>query len=40
MIRAGAQTRGIVTVCLAMALFAANDATIKILAERLGTAQV
>ncbi|MER9969697.1 DMT family transporter [Mesorhizobium sp. M0060] len=40
MIRAGAQTRGIVTVCLAMALFAANDATIKILAERLGPAQV
>ncbi|TIM31679.1 MAG: DMT family transporter [Mesorhizobium sp.] len=40
MIRAGAQTHGIVTVCLAMALFAANDATIKILAERLGPAQV
>ncbi|RWD73639.1 DMT family transporter [Mesorhizobium sp.] len=40
MIRAGAQTRGIVAVCLAMALFAANDATLKTLAERLDPGQV
>lgn len=35
-----AQVRGILAVCIAMALFAANDATLKILAERLGPAQV
>lgn len=40
MIGAGAKTRGIVAVCLAMALFAANDATFKILAERLDPGQL